>query len=327
MDFRQLRNLAHVVRYASFGVAAEKLHVTQPALSKSIRALEQSVGVRLLDRGPWGVRPTEYGERLVAYAEAVLRLSDEARTEIEAMRGAQRGHLRVGSMTTMVSTVLPVAARRFLADHPGVRLSLNEELSPALQTQLLSGAIDLALMSRPRDFPDEELEFRELLSVPINIVADRDHPLAGRAQLGLADLVDWGWILPARPDPDRTALDRLFSAARLPLPRAICETTSSTFQVTMQAGSPWLSYLSSSSGFLRNPQSRLVPLALDGPIWIRSIGIAQRRYRVRRPLIDSFVRDLEAIIALSGPGIPGAPDPSLAMPAMPDPTAGRRDLP
>lgn len=314
MDFRQLRNLAHVVRYASFGVAAEKLHVTQPALSKSIRALEQSVGVRLLDRGPWGVRPTDYGERLVAYAEAMLRLSDEARSEIESMRGLQRGHLRIGSMTTMVSTVLPLAARRFLAEHPGVQLSLNEELSPALQTQLLSGAIDLALMSRPRDFPDEELEFRELVHVPINIVADRDNPLAARTRLGLEDLVDCGWILPARPDPDRTALDRLFSTARLPLPRAICETTSSTFQVTMQAGSPWLSYLSASSSFLRNPQSRLVPLALDGPIWIRSIGVAQRRYRVRRPLIESFVRDLEAVLARSGPDTPTMPAPAFSTP-------------
>ena len=301
MDFRQLRNLAYVARHASFGVAAEKLNVTQPALSKSIRALEQSTGVRLLDRGPWGVRPTEYGERLIAYAEAVLSLTDEARTEIEAMRGAQRGHLRVGSMTTMVSTVLPIAARSFLAQHPEVRLTLNEELSPALQQQLLSGAIDVALMSRPRDFPDEELDYRELVRVPINIVADREHPLAGRAGLGLEDLVGWGWILPARPDPDRTALDGLFSAARLPLPSAICETTSSTFQVTMQAGSLWLSYLTSSSSFLRNPQSRLVPLALDAPIWTRSIGIAHRRHRLRRPLIDSFVREIEVVLAASGP--------------------------
>lgn len=306
MDFRQLRNLAHVVRHASFGVAAEKLNITQPALSKSIRALEQSVGVRLLDRGPWGVRPTDYGERLVTYAEAVLTLTDEARDEIEAMRGAQRGHLRVGSMTTMVSTVLPVAARRFLAQHPDVRLTLNEELSPALQKQLLSGAIDLALMSRPRDFPDEELEFRDLVRLPITIVADRGHPLARRTRLGLEDLVDWGWILPARPDPDRTALDSLFAAAHLPLPRAICETTSSTFQVTMQAGSPWLSYLSSSSGFLRGPQAQLVPLALDGPIWIRSIGLAQRRQRVRRPLVASFRQHVESVCGELGPDIFGA---------------------
>ncbi|MFN3293358.1 MAG: hypothetical protein ACK4S2_10955 [Gemmobacter sp.] len=64
--------------------------------------------------------------------------------------------------------------------------------------------------------------------------------------------------------------------ARRPLRRAICETTSAPFQVTMQAGSLSLSHLIASSSFLRNPQSRLVPLALDGPIWNRSIGIARR---------------------------------------------------
>lgn len=292
MDFRQLRNLVFVARYASFGVAADKLNVTQPALSKSIRALEQATGVRLLDRGPWGVRPTAFGERLIEYAEAVLALTDEARDELDAMRGAQRGRLRVGGIATTLRTILPNAARRFLASHPGVNLTLNEELSPALQHQVLNGTIDIALMSRPRDFPDEELEYRDLIKVPLVIVADRAHPLAARDSLRLADLRDWLWIIPARPDPDRTALDALFANAQLPLPQAICETTSSTFQVSMLAGSPWLSYLSNTSAFARGASAQLVPLKLDVPLWTRSIGIVYRRRPAHRPLVTSFIREM-----------------------------------
>ncbi|MGO4852910.1 LysR family transcriptional regulator [Phaeovulum sp. W22_SRMD_FR3] len=295
MDFRQLRNLVFVARYASFGVAAEKLNVTQPALSKSIRTLEQSTGVRLLDRGPWGVRPTDFGVRLIEYGEAILALSDEAQDELEALRGAQRGRLRVGGIATMVRTLLPEASRRFLARHPAVNLTLNEELSQALQNQLLNGMIDIALMSRPRSFPDEELEYRDLLQVPIRIVADRNHPLAARDNISLAELTEWLWIIPARPDPDRTALDGLFAAAGLPLPNAICETTSSTFQVSMQTGSPWLSYLSSASASFGGPQGKIVPLRLNVPTWNRSIGIVHRRHRVHRPLLASFIRELDQL--------------------------------
>jgi DNA-binding transcriptional LysR family regulator len=297
MDFRQLRNLVFVARYASFGIAANKLNVTQPALSKSIRALEQATGVRLLDRGPWGVRPTEFGERLIAYAEAVLALTDDARDELDAMRGAQRGRLRVGGTATTVRTILPNAARQLLSAHPGVNLTLNEELSPALQNQLLAGTIDIAMMSRPRDFPDEELEYRELMKVPLVVVTDPGHPLAARDSVSLADLGDWLWIIPARPDPDRTTLDAFFATAQLPLPQAICETTSSTFQVSMLMGSPWLSYVSSTSAFARGPGAQLVPLRLELPRWTRSIGIAWRRRPAYRPLVSRFIRDVTTICA------------------------------
>jgi DNA-binding transcriptional LysR family regulator len=241
------------------------------------------------------VRPTIHGERLIEYAEVVLNLVDEARDELDEMRGAQRGRLRIGGIATTMRTLLPQAARLFLAEHPSINLTLNEELSPALQAQLLNGTIDLALMSRPRDFPDEELEYRDLLAMPITIVADRNHPLAAHDRLTLADLTGWLWILPARPDPDRIALDAMFAAAELPLPQAVCEATSATFQMSMQAGSQWLSYLSQTSIFVRGAQSQFVALKLDRPAWTRHIGVACRRRRVNRPLITSFIRQLEQV--------------------------------
>lgn len=300
MDFRQLRNLVFVARHGSFGIAAEKLNVTQPALSKSVRALEQNIGARLLDRGPWGVKPTAYGARLIEYGEVTLALLDEARTELDAMRGARRGRLHVGAIATMVREPLPAVARQFLAAHPDVDLTLNEELSPALQALLLNGAIDLALMIRPRDFPVEELEFRELVEIPMTIVASRGHPLTLREKVSLADLCDFRWIIPARGDPDRMALDSMFAAAQLPLPRAICETTSSTFQVTMMAGSDWLSYLTSGSIYARGAEAPLVPLKLDAAVWSRMVGIAWRRRHVDRPVMRSFIRLCESACAELG---------------------------
>lgn len=297
MDLRQLRNLVFVARYASFGMAADKLNVTQPALSKSIRALEQSVGVRLLDRGPWGVKPTEYGVRLIEYGELVLTLTDEARSEMDAMRGARRGVLRVGAIATVMREIVPRATRRFLSRQPDVAVSLNEELSSALLGLLVSGSIDMAIMTRPRDFPAEEVEFRKILEIPMDIVADRDHPLAGQDRVTLADLSEYQWIIPARPDPDRLALDTLFSSSQSPLPQAACETTSSNLQIAMLTGSTWLSYLTSTSIYTRGADAQLVPLRFEGQTWTRSIGIAVRKRSVTRPVVTAYVKEIEAICA------------------------------
>ncbi len=294
MDLRQLRNLVLVARYSSFGVAAETLNVTQPALSKSIRALEQSLGVRLLDRGPWGVRPTDYGQRLIEYGELVLSLTDEARNELDAMRGARRGRLRIGAVTTAMREIVPTAIKRFLIAQPEVDVSLNEELSSSLHAALLNGAIDIAVMSRPREISDE-IEFHNLLDIPVNIVADRDHELVSMPKVTLADLVEYRWVIPARPEPDRLALESMFAAAQLPRPLAICETTSSTFQMSMIAGSNWLSYLTSTSVFVKGPDAQFSALKLDSRTWTRSIGIAYRRRSILRPVVMSFVRELEAL--------------------------------
>ncbi|SMC95111.1 LysR family transcriptional regulator [Rhizobium sp. RU36D] len=294
MDLRQLRNLVLVARYSSFGVAAERLNVTQPALSKSIRSLEDSLGVRLLDRGPWGVRPTEYGQRLIEYGELVLSLTDEARTEIDAMRGATRGRLRIGAITTAMRDIVPTAIKRFLLAQPEVDVSLNEELSAALYSALLNGAIDIAVMTRPKEI-SEEIEFLNLLDIPVDIVADRDHELVKLPRVTLADLTPYRWVIPARPEPDRLALEALFANAQLPRPLAICETTSSTFQISMISGSKWLSYLTRTSVYVQGPDAQFVALKLDSKTWTRNIGLAYRRRSVLRPVVMAFVKELEAL--------------------------------
>src|SRR3954466_14453818 len=114
MEIRQLRHLVTVAKFASFGRAAESLNLTQPALSKSIRSLEKSLGVRLFERSAFGVRPTIYGEKLVEYAKMMLSLTSEAEAEIGAMQGARRGTLHVGAVTSVIRDLLPKALGRFL---------------------------------------------------------------------------------------------------------------------------------------------------------------------------------------------------------------------
>jgi DNA-binding transcriptional LysR family regulator len=140
--------------------AAEQLGLTQPALSKSIRMLEQSLGVRLLDRGPAGVRMTLFGERLKAYADQVLALSDEAVEEIDALRGARRGSLRIGCVAAMLRSLVPRTVAALRDRYPDVDIIVSEGLNDTLVDALRIGRLDLAITARPEGAGDPDLEFR-----------------------------------------------------------------------------------------------------------------------------------------------------------------------
>ena len=174
------------------------------------------MGVRLFERSAFGVRPTVYGEKLVEYAKMMLSLTSEAEAEIGAMQGARRGTLHVGAVTSVIRDLLPKALGRFLLAGSDVSVRVNEELNELLYAALLSGTIDIAIMVRPANPDTDEMEFRTLLEVPIDIIADKDHELVNRGEVTLKDLVPYGWIIPPRPEPDRLKLDALFASAGLP---------------------------------------------------------------------------------------------------------------
>lgn len=291
MDLKQLRYLTAVLQHASFSVAATHLHVTQPALTKSLRTLEQSLGVRLMDRGPGGVRPTVYGEHLAAYAQLILSLATEAQQEIEAMRGGTKGQLKIGSVPAALRVMVPAAARAFLKDRPEVRLSVIEGLNDTLLTALRRGVLDLVVTVLPSERHLQEIEFRVLQEEPIAIIAHPDHPLAGAQNVGVEQLADYGWVVPERLEPDRRQLERLFSTARLPAPNVVAETTSVTLLPAMLVGTTYLSYLPASSVGFSND---CIAFDLGFPTWTRTTIAAFRQKGPVRPLLGRFLQELEA---------------------------------
>jgi DNA-binding transcriptional LysR family regulator len=293
MDLRQLRHFVTVVRFGSFSMAAENLRVTQPALSKSLRALEQSLGVRLLDRGPAGVRMTLFGERLLGYGELVLSLTDEAVDEIDALRGARRGMLHIGGMAAVLRTMVPDAITRFVEARPDVGVVIHEGLNDPLLDSLYAGKLDIVISVPPVDMLHDDYEWRPLREEPVDIVAGKSHPLAARERLRVEELVPYAWVVPPRPEPDRLNLDALFVAAGFPKPRIAVETTSVIFLDAMLCRTEHLSYLTRST--LQGYDTDLAPLRLADKTWSRTLCAVFRRKGVIRPTVLAFVRELERI--------------------------------
>lgn len=297
-ELRQLRHFVTVVRIGSFSAAAVELNLTQPALSKSIRLLEQSLGVRLLERGPSGVTPTQFGERLKTYADLVLTLATEAQEEIDALRGIRRGSLHIGASSSVLRALIPKAINNFLVQHPDIDIVVREGLNDTLLDLLHSGRLDLAVTTRPVDAVNPDIDYVMLLEEPLWIVGSSRHPLAAASSLSLADLAPYSWIVPPKPDPDRLRLETLFTNAGLPRPRVAMETTSTLFLSSILENSDHLSYFPS-SGFTdaQTPAYGFVKLKLDAPTWKRMTCAVYRRQSTVRPTVQAFVRYFEAVCA------------------------------
>ena len=152
MEIRQLKAFVAIAETGTFTAAAGRVHVTQAAISMQIRQLETESGVRLFVRAPRRVILTEAGEKLLERAQTILREHDAALHELAALTGAEKGRLRIGSASAMVSgEPLPRILKRLRAAHPGVEASVRSGTSEELVQRLLAGDLDVAFVSLPVD--------------------------------------------------------------------------------------------------------------------------------------------------------------------------------
>lgn len=304
MELRQLRHFQEIVRTSSFGQAAERLNISQPALSKSIRNLERSLDCQLLERHPTGVTPTEYGRVFLDYAALVTSELDRAVEELAALRGRGRGVVRVGAGATMMRYLLPQAVKRFMAQAgEGHSVSFRQGLKDELLAALRRGEIDLMVGSLSPGEIDEDLRHEPVVEDQVVVVADRAHPLAGQRTLSIADLQPFGWVLPEGREPENERLVAAFRHARQPAPNVAVRTSSSTFMADLLKGSPYLSYLPVALLPLDPDFRHLVPLSLDTPIWPAiKVGVTYRRRGVMLMPVRRFINRLrETGESLSAP--------------------------
>lgn len=199
-----LRVFLAVADAESFTAAAALLGYTQSAVSRQISALEDEVGSPLFDRLPRGVRLTDAGRALLPRARAVLDQVDLARRDLAELRGLARGRVRVGAFATAGAALVPRAIAGFRADHPGVALTLDEDLTPRLLAGIAADELDIAVVSGPAGHaPDADLH--HLLDEVMLVALPRTHPLAGRRRVRLAELAAESWIAGGRR-PEQTLL-------------------------------------------------------------------------------------------------------------------------
>ena len=216
MEIRQLRAFVSIAELGTFTAGAQRVHVTQAAISMQIRQLENELGARLFVRAPRKVMLTEAGEQLLSRARQILRDHDAAIEEIADLAGAERGRLRVGSASAMVTTdVLPKLLRDVRRQHARADITVASGTSESLVQLILGGELDVAFVSLPveaRGINTERLNQDQLVAI-----ASPQHRLAKQKTIDAFTLAGEKLILGERGGNTRRLIDQFFAQAGVTL--------------------------------------------------------------------------------------------------------------
>ena len=193
IDSRQLRAFASLARVGSFTLAAKELHLTQSAISHSMKALENEMGCRLLDKMGKKVVLTEAGEALLVHVERILTEMGLARAQLDQLGKWGQSRLRLGASATACQHILPTVLREFRESFPQCAISIEPGDTPDMIAALRDRRIDLAVNLEPRR--DEPLEFRPLFTDELAFVVSPLHSWARQGRVDRSEIARQHYIL------------------------------------------------------------------------------------------------------------------------------------
>ncbi len=226
LKLRELRILLAVADCGSFHGAARAIHVSQPAITSAIASLEEALNVKLFDRTPQGVQPTQHGINFILRSRAIFGEIKLAVDEIAAASTGAQKVLHVGTVPLPASGILPVALKQLHDQHPGIEVSVLEASEQVLATALKARRIDLFMSRIPRDTQDAAFTFETLYEDTLCVIANRNHPLASRENLSFTDLKDEAWVLPPAGSFFHDHIQRALGKGGIPMPQPTMETLS-----------------------------------------------------------------------------------------------------
>ena len=188
LDLIDLRLFLHVQVAGTITGGAELSHMTLASASERIRAMEDSLGTPLLVRAPRGVQPTPAGHSLLQHARAVLQQMEQLQADLGAFGAGLQGQVRLLCNTSALAEHLPLWLARFLNEHPGLSVDLEERPSEEIADAVRHGQCDLGIASDAADLAG--LQTHPLRPDPLVLVVPRGHAWAGRAGILLAEVAD-----------------------------------------------------------------------------------------------------------------------------------------
>ena len=223
----QLAFLVHLDEERRLARAAAAAGLTQPAASKLLRQIEETLDVKLFERHARGVAPTCYGEILIRHARSVLSEIGLAREELAALKAGRTGKAAVGTILEPGANLLPTAIATLKQRYPGTLVHVEVDASRLLVQRLLQGHLDMVVARLLDAETADELAYEPLaFDEPHAVIASARHPLAGHAHLRLEDLIEQPWIMPPPGSLVRDKLAAMFLHEGLPQPGDIVETSS-----------------------------------------------------------------------------------------------------
>lgn len=288
-----LRHFLAVAAEGTLSAAAAQLAVTQPALTKSIHKLEESLGVKLFERLPRGMALTSYGRTLLPHARRIQAECHFADVEMQAFRGGRTGRLRVGAGPFFGAALVPGAIVELQARFPRLDVEIVVGVNDLTHPRLFDGALDIVFCGLPdaAGLP-AHIERHPFFDIESRVIAGARHPLVRRKDVPAAALVDYPWAIYQQ---DHEAIAHLYSVMRdegTKPPRIAVETTSLTTLIQLLKGGRYLTCVADAM-VSAQPDQGLAIVPFARPIWRFPAGALVHRSLERYPpvrLLHDYVR-------------------------------------
>ena len=287
VELRHLRYFVAVAETENVSRAALKLHVSQPALSRQIRDLEDEIGVALFERSAKALRLTDAGRVFHVEAQAVLLRVDDAVLAAKAVGGGKRGEIQVGYAPSLTLDILPGALRFFQESNPGVRIQLHDLSTGEMTQGVREGKLHVALLIHTSAHELEGLEFENLRAYPVCVAVNPKHPLGRLPKVGLDRLRDERLIgYTTRDYPEYHAkIEALFSGRNRPPKIAEEHDSAASLIASIEAGRG-VAIVHKGFERLTGPRLKVRPLDPAPQPWV--VGLAHRKDSLN-PAVAAFL--------------------------------------
>jgi len=272
MDFRDLKYFEVIATEGNLARAAERVHRTQPALTKCIDRLEESLGARLFEKDGRGMRLTAAGHVLLKRTRQMALMVEETAREMQDHAGGLQGQVRIGCVPTMAEHLMPAVFEQLLAEAPGITVTLAVAMNDNLLASLRDGDIDLVV--GPMMDGDPDIVTEQIAEDTMVVMAGAHHPVFD-APRTLADLVHYKWLLPARTVGSRQWIDQTFERHGLPRPRVQIESNVLNWILPMLEKTPLLGFVTRYN--LVAGRARVREVVVPEAQMKRRLGLAYRK--------------------------------------------------
>lgn len=292
MRLSQIRDFVSIVEAGSIRGAARAHGVSHPAMTKSLRQLEDDLHVQLIRRSTRGVVPTPSGRAFLTRARAIQAEVRKAEEELRGLAGEAGGTVSVSVSPAAAALLAPEAIAEFLHTHPQTRLRVVEGTPSALAALVRDETLDFALGNRPAAELDAGLKFRVLLRTHMVVAGRRGHPLRGAKSL--RELADARWI-GLYPPGAGGMVERAFAAAGLPFPQRYITCESHTFAFALMARTDALMPVPAELVATPSSPRAIVKIPLEEPIPDMVLGMCTRVETRLTPLAAALARTVTEV--------------------------------
>lgn len=296
MDFRQLKHLVALAESGSYAKAAEKVHLSQSALSRSIQQLELQLGFNLFERGRFGATLTAHGEAALPHIRGLIAAEDSLKQTLAALSGLKMGQLTIGAGPYPSIIFINKTVALFSDQYPDIQLTIKTDNWANLKKQLFDNKIDLFIADIRELRNDPLLAIHELSGLAGVAFCRTDHPLSAKQELKWGDLLNYPLAMPKLS----ATVEQVFQSASQPfggLKRRIeCDNISMLLEIVMQSSAFSIAPYPVITEYVEAGKLRPLKIA-ELPTLFTAFGVVTRQQKQLSPAATAFTQLLLEYVA------------------------------